>query len=259
MASPQERVAAWCLNQVGYVAASSKQNTYAVYMDSLGFYNGPKNGYDWCDVFADCAYVKCFGKANALAMTYQVEGGGGAGCWISAAWYRNNGAWSSKPGLGRQIFFGTVGDEYHTGIVVGYTSTTVTTVEGNTGYNYGYSGGAVMQQTYSLNDSRIAGYGVPNWALVDTEDEMTEADLKKIRTIVQEEVAKTPVKVWSYKNAKYENVDAYRILRDVRDAVVGKPAGKPADTSAAKTNRIQTIIDGVNNAVSLIKQYIKQL
>ena len=125
------------------------------------------------------------------------------------------------------------------------------------GYYMTIEGNASNAVRRCWRDASVILYGIRPY--YDTEDEMTEADLKKIRTIVQEEVAKTPVKVWSYKNAKYENVDAYRILRDVRDAIVGKPEGKPADTSAAKTNRIQTIIDGVNNAVSLIKQYIKQI
>lgn len=179
MATPKEQLVAWLEDQVGYVANADKTNPYSMYMDSIHYYNGPKNGFDWCDVFADCAFVKCFGEDAALAMTYQTKGGGGAGCWISAAWYRDAGAWSDTPEVGAQIFFGAIGDEYHTGVVTRVTASEITTVEGNTGYNLGYPGGAVLEQTYSRDSGKIAGYGIPDWDLVE-EEEVTDEQIEKI-------------------------------------------------------------------------------
>lgn len=163
--TPQQKVVDWALAQVGYVANSDKTNKYAAYMDKTGLYNGPKNGFDWCDVFADCAYVSCFGVAKAAKMTNQQMGGGGAGCWISAQWYRNARQWSDNPQLGAQAFFGPLGDEGHTGIVTRVGSTTFDVTEGNTGYSQGYSGGAVLTHTYEIGTSAICGFGIPKWSL----------------------------------------------------------------------------------------------
>lgn len=50
-------------------------------------------------------------------------------------------------------------------MVVGFDGGHVYTVEGNTGYSAGYSGGAVLERTYGRSDSRITGYGVPRWSM----------------------------------------------------------------------------------------------
>ena len=169
MSTPQERVRDWALGEVGYVPSYGKYNKYAEALDKTNAYNGPKNGYDWCDVFADCAYISTFGLSVASQMINQPLGGCGAGCPWSASYYRAANQWSSDPSLAAQIFFGSRGDETHTGIVVGYDAAHVYTVEGNTGYSAGYSGGAVLERTYSRNDGHIVGYGVPNWSLVGGE------------------------------------------------------------------------------------------
>ncbi len=169
--TPQEKVVQWCRDQVGYVAYNGKHTKYSQYLDSLGdVYNFPKDGYDWCDIFADCAYISCFGKETAIKMINQPKGGCGAGCPWSADYYREMGRFSNTPSLAAQIFFGEPGDEYHTGIVVGYDGNYVYTIEGNTGYSEGYSGGAVLERTYSRGDSRIAGYGMPRWELAGGSD-----------------------------------------------------------------------------------------
>lgn len=174
MSTPQERVRDWVLAEVGYVPSYGKYNKYAEKLDKTNAYNGPKNGYDWCDVFADCAYISVFGLSVATQMINQPLGGCGAGCDFSASYYRAANQWSNEPSVGAQIFFGDRGDEYHTGIVVGHDAAHVYTVEGNTGYSAGYSGGAVLERTYSRNDYRITGYGVPKWSLAGGSDTPTE-------------------------------------------------------------------------------------
>ena len=168
--TPQEKVAAWALSQVGYAAYNGKHNKYAQALDKTKGYNGPKDGYDWCESFHDCGMMECFGLETAWKMMNQPMGGCGAGCEQSAAYYRAAGRWSSSPSLGAQIYFGSVGDEYHTGFVVGYDASTVWTAEGNTGYSLGYPGGAVLKQSYPRSSSKIAGYGVPDWSLAKDGD-----------------------------------------------------------------------------------------
>lgn len=163
MATPQEQVVAYVKSQVGYYATAAKRNKYAQALDAMGYiYNGKKNGYDWCDVFADHAYIHCFGAETAIKMINQPKYGCGAGCPWSADYYRSAGQWSSTPQLAAQIFFGVKGDESHTGIVVGFDSTYVYTVEGNVGGG----GGCVGARTYRRDNSRISGYGIPKWSLV---------------------------------------------------------------------------------------------
>ena len=165
MATPQERVVARARSEVGYVPTHGKFNKYARALDQTGLYNYPKDGYDWCDIFYDWLLVEEFGLDVALLMSNQPMHGCGAGCEFSASYYRAVNQWSPEPSLGAQVFFGARGSESHTGVVVGYDAAHVYTVEGNTGYSAGYSGGAVLERTYSRGDSRIVGYGVPRWSV----------------------------------------------------------------------------------------------
>jgi hypothetical protein len=165
----QERLIATARGQVGYHANSNKVNKYAAALDSMGdIYNGAKNGFDWCDVFADWCFVETFGKDKAVRMLNQPKYGCGAGCSFSADYFRSAGRFSRTPSLGAQIFFdwGGDGEEDHVGIVVGFDGSTVYTVEGNTGGG----GGSVNARSYSRSDWRIVGYGAPDWSVVGGSD-----------------------------------------------------------------------------------------
>lgn len=177
MATPQEKMRDWLLDQVGYVADEYKRTKYGEMLDRIGFYNGPKNGFDWCDQFYDAGLVENFGEQTTYKMTGQFKGSGGAGCWLSAGYYRNIGRWSDEPSLSAQIFFGEYGDEGHTGGVVAFDDSTVTTVEGNTDYSLGYSTGRVGKHTFYRWDPRIVGYGIPNWSLAGGSDEPIEDEI----------------------------------------------------------------------------------
>ena len=150
-------------SQVGYKASSGKRNKYAEYMDSVSkYYNGKKQGADWCDVFVDTMFLQVFGNPKGREMIYQPLESCGAGCRFSANYYISHNAWYKTPQRGDQIFFGVRGDEYHTGIVVDVDGTYVTTVEGNTGGG----NGCVSTQRYRRTSTIISGYGRPNWKLV---------------------------------------------------------------------------------------------
>ena len=109
----------------------------------------------WCDAFVDWLFYRCFGRDLAKKMLcgdfddYTV---------ISAQLYKNAGRWVSVPKKGYQIFFQNGGGICHTGIVYKVSGGTVYTIEGN-------SSDQVAKRSYDMGNSRIAGYGMPKYAL----------------------------------------------------------------------------------------------
>ena len=166
MANPQ-KVIDVALSQVGYHekasnsqlddftanSGSNNWNKYARDFDEKypDFYNGKKNGYDWCDIFVDWCFITAYGRAEAQKLLCQPNYSLGAGCEYSYGYFKDKGQTGSPPKKGAQIFFG---DLDHTGIVVDFDDEYVTTVEGN-------SGNEVKKKKYSRNDSWIYGYGYP--------------------------------------------------------------------------------------------------
>ena len=184
--TPQEILVNTALSQVGYDAASGKKNKYAQALDKIGWvYNGPKNGFDWCDVFVDWCFITSFGAETGVAMLYQPKKGTGAGCPFSAGFFKNNKAFYQTPNVGDQIFFGSSGDEYHTGIVYKVTSAYVYTVEGNTGGGSGH----VQKKQYSRGNSNISGYGRPKWSLVKSTGGSAAQTKKGVTEIAKEVIA----------------------------------------------------------------------
>lgn len=135
---------------------------YARDLDALGyFYNGPKQGYPYCDVTVDWAFVQAYGVEAALELLCQPEKSYGAGCGYSARYYKQKGQWHTRnPKPGDQIFFRNFA---HTGLVVAVDDTYVHTIEGNTSTAAGVvaNGGGVWEKKYRLGDSCIDGYGRP--------------------------------------------------------------------------------------------------
>ena len=85
-----DRVLATARSEIGYIEkatnsqledktanpGSNNWNKFAAFLDSLGVvYNGAKNGYAWCDCFADYCYIYTLGLSIGMAMTYQPEKG----------------------------------------------------------------------------------------------------------------------------------------------------------------------------------------
>lgn len=167
-------------------AGSNNWNKYAAFLDNLGVvYNGRKNGYAWCDIFVDWCFINTFGLTNGMLMTYQPEKGCGAGCTCSMQYYKNNSRFFNSPSPGDQIFFTKDGGNtsYHTGIVEKVSGDRVYTIEGNTSSLPGVvdNGGCVRDKSYPINASYIAGYGRPNWSLVEEEvEDMDQAKFNEM-------------------------------------------------------------------------------
>ncbi len=181
MANAVDKIIKIALDEVGYLEKKSNYQLddktanagygnftkYARDLDAIGnFYNYPKNGYPWCDVFFDWLVVKAFGVDNAKKILNQPNYSLGAGCVFSARYYRDIGRfYTSNPQVGDQIFFGSYGNEEHTGIVYKVDTNNVYTIEGNTSGASGVvaNGGGVCKKSYAINYYKIVGYGRPNY------------------------------------------------------------------------------------------------
>lgn len=193
--SEKDKVINIALDEVGYVEKASNSNLdsktansgsgnytkYARDLDNINFYNGPKNGYAWCDVFVDWCFYKAFGKERALELLCQPEKSTGAGCGYSMNFYKNKGQFYNSPKAGDQIFFTDGSSIYHTGLVYKVDNSRVYTVEGNTS-NVNYvdgNGGKVCKKSYPLGASYIRGYGRPKYDMT-TVDVPIEEDTEKV-------------------------------------------------------------------------------
>ena len=147
-------------------SGSNNYTKYARDLHEAGYYQGNKNGYEWCEVFNDWCHWIASGKDAKLAQEVIFQTGlYGAGCTWSAGCYRKAGRWFKTPQVGDQAYFGTEGNEYHTGIVSKVTNSKVYIIEGNTSGASGVvsNGGGVCEKPYALGYAKIAGYGRPNY------------------------------------------------------------------------------------------------
>ena len=134
-----------------------------------GFYMGSKQGYPWCDVFVDWCFAQAYGVQNARKLLCQPILSRGAGCRHSFTYYQVAGRIFFYPQPGDQIFFRREGQICHTGIVTGVADGVVFTVEGNTSDEEGVipNGGCVTEKSYPIDSPNIAGYGRPDYSLVN--------------------------------------------------------------------------------------------
>ena len=218
--SPVDKLLSIALAEEGYLekktnsqlddkTANAGKNNYTKYgrdLDTLGFYNGKKNGYSWCDQFVDWNFVQAFGMDLALQLLCQPIKSLGAGCKYSAQYYKKKGQLFFSPQKGDQIFFGKKDGSSvsHTGLVYNVDSKYVYTIEGNTSSATGVvaNGGCVRKKKYVLNDSKIYAYGRPNWSLVspekkvEEEEEVTQEQFNKMMDTYIDQLAKEPLANW---------------------------------------------------------------
>lgn len=106
---------------------------------NAGFFNGNKNGFDWCAQFPTWCVWKLTGKDKAKTEYILCVGGDlSAGCGFALKYYKQAGRFDKTPKVGDQIFFkynlnDTSYTADHIGIVVRVTDKLVETIEGNSG------------------------------------------------------------------------------------------------------------------------------
>lgn len=172
------------LGEVGYFEKANGNISYLYHKTAnKGCNNYTKYGYEmhrlypavmdypaaWCDAFVDWCFVQAFGTETARELLHQFDDY----TVQSAAYFKSAGEWHTSPQKGDQIFFKNSTGICHTGLVYDVKGGTVYTVEGNTGGNAGTvvaNGDAVCKKSYAINNSRIAGYGRPNWSLAINEN-----------------------------------------------------------------------------------------
>ncbi len=190
--TPQERLIATAEDQVGYLGKKTnaqlddpkanpggRWNKYARDLDALSdFYNGGKNGYDWCDVFVDWCLVQTFGRKLGQELLAQPDRSLGAGTGYSLGYYKARGQFFSSPRPGDQIFFGDANTTWHTGIVTAVKDGYVHTIEGNAG-----NPSAVRSCKYPLRYYKIKGYGRPDWSLAPNDNDKEDDDMTYYKTI----------------------------------------------------------------------------
>ena len=170
------------LSEVGY-QGESKNSKFTKYLDERQWYNYPKAGAcTWCAIFYDyCVAVNKGELSDEQARQIVCEpadhnANSGAGCTQKAQMYKNAGRWISKvkdATTGDQVFFQkSNGQIYHTGIVVDWDNNGIYTVEGST------DGGKVSKRFYSYSDSKLAGFGRPDWYKYQVQDAEPKEDPK---------------------------------------------------------------------------------
>lgn len=158
--------------------ANSGGKNYQKYgrdLHKAGYYNGNKQGFDWCDQFVDWCFYQLCGRNKDKAEYIECQTGNyGAGCGFSLKYYKSAGRFDKNPKVGDQIFFKYSDDNStadHTGIVVRVTDSLIETVEGN-------SGNEVKRKAYQRTDKTIVGYGHPRY-----DAEPKKETTKEVKTV----------------------------------------------------------------------------
>ena len=155
----KEKVVSVARAEVGYHEGANNWTKYADDHDIIRLYGSSKQNLAWCGTFANWVYMKAFGYSIGSRLTY----GGSAACNNAAQLYKNHGAFTRTPQLADQAFYYISGGINHTGIVVDIQDRAFYAVEGN------YSD-KVSLVRHNIYGSDVAGFGRPNWKLVQEND-----------------------------------------------------------------------------------------
>lgn len=163
-------------SEVGYIGKKSNNDLYDKTANTIGlytkyaqelydadYYNGNKQGFSYCTVFADWLFFHIAGSKEEATKVkpYNILNAGVT--WAKKA-FVDVGRLIDSPKPGAIIFFVDKSKQLaHTGVVVEVGDDYITTVEGNVSKK-------VVQKTYKLNDPLIDSYG---WPFYEEEPEPT--------------------------------------------------------------------------------------
>lgn len=143
--------------EVGYHEGANNFTKYAAEPMIAKLYGWVPQNQPWCGTFVNWCFLTAFGYDIGSKLTY----GGSAACKNAAQLFMSNGSFGSTPALCDQAFFYSGGDINHTGIVVEVNGSSFTTIEGN------YSD-KVSEVHHKVGASDVAGFGRPNWSMVQS-------------------------------------------------------------------------------------------
>lgn len=128
-------------------------------------------GQPWCNVFINAIFTECYGKEMAKKLLC-TDGDWSYYTPTSSSYFKKKGQWHSTPKVGDIIYFRNSERIHHVGLVI-KVGDTITTIEGNTSASpqdgVVANGGGVYQKEYAVWNTSIAGYGRPNYALIDAD------------------------------------------------------------------------------------------
>lgn len=188
----EEKVIQQAVNWTGYLEKSSDKDlddftanagdkNYTCFAADYKLYTGYQlQAQPWCAIFVSIMYVSAFGLETAKKL---LCGNLFHYCPTGVNQFKAKGRFFKKPVPGDVIFFTNGIRASHTGIVTGVTKEAVQTVEGNTSSAKGVivNGGGVWQKKYSLTNSRILGYGRPDYTIVEQIEEGWRREADGIR------------------------------------------------------------------------------
>lgn len=202
MSLTPEKVIEVATKEVGYKETGTNRTKYAQELDSIKYYNYPKNGIAWCAVFTDhCIYVASGkNKTRTLQASYQpTKDNCGAGALESANYFKSKKQFFTTPRVGDKVFFYVSGKIGHVGLVAEVSSSKIVTIEGN-------KGNCVKKCTYKLSDKSIAGFGRVKYDKVE--------DVKPVETVNDKTEPITPVTVGTTYTVKTNTGDTLRIRQN---------------------------------------------
>ena len=174
----QDKLVATARSQLGTREGANNYNKYADDPMIAKLYGWIPQNQPWCCTYANWCYLNTFGYDIGSRLTY----GGTAACKNSASLFRVAGAFVKTPQIGDQVFYYVSGDINHTGIVVSIDGNSFQAVEGN-------HSDKVSLVTHKIKGGDVAGFGRPNWKLVENIDANTIPD-----TVVPSEDSSTAEK-----------------------------------------------------------------
>jgi hypothetical protein len=149
--------------EVGYRESGTNNTKYNHWFGSIPTYPHSGYGYPWCASFQSWVADHAGGKAGTDFPRV-------ASCEAGVAWFKHKGRFSETPHVGAWVFYGPGGGT-HVELVVGVSSSDITTIGGNTSGSlegHYFNGDGVYRKQVARNSSRIYGYGLPVYDSVPT-------------------------------------------------------------------------------------------
>lgn len=189
----------------GSYLGGAGDNNYTIFAKLYKQYTGiDVQGQPWCDTFIDTIFIHLFG----VEIAKKLLGGFSAYTPTSANMFKSIGRWTTgEPEEGYIGFFKNSERIYHTFYVLSYKNGIMTTIEGNTGGLTGVveNGGCVAKKTYKYSDykSKISGFGMPDYSLVEEYQEGWLRAADGIRWWYQRKDGSYPFNKWCTINRHY--------------------------------------------------------